>query len=875
MIPHSFRLFGYAFSLMVVVAGAASSAALALGGSTAHGLLAWTLLALAVGVGMLRPSVGGRVHLAAAVCVGGGAFVLNNVPPWLGMVMLAGLVFPVAVLGRRFAWCWGRQVRGGWPLIFTATLCAALLCQIGTGPWLYLLMVLGVALPPMPRPPATSAQGNPADILAVTPVRRLSVLLGAAATSYAIFALLPFWLTFDSGSVVQDIRRLVTVSALLVLGWSTLGAGFGVGRNRPLYAALMCAVAAIGLVKAATTLDRLGEAEIFNSLMGWLPLLNILGEETRLSEIHWAWTPILTTVSAALPLIALGAVLRTTIGARESALPANQAISLMLCGASLAVLVFGLVAHPLLGGSRLAAAVCLLLATAVVAALEIRPRNLAATVAGLAVLVPLAWQGLPGTPQTGFPFFGYFDYHLVEDAGGRRAEVHALQSVERVFERNASEFLGRHLLADARNLVQVSPELEMDRRADALLPLLFVDQPKRALVAGTPHAGTLRALRQAGVRQVHWAVDPPELANLAWRFHPDWAGLALDGLSATVAEADDGFDYVLLREDAVWERRRSNFLPAQLRHAVQRLASGGVIAVALDPMRLVPGLIRPIADTLSAATGNPAKIMVMPHGLQAPTVLVLARKGLPLSPQAQPAAARIGVLAALNDTTHPIHPPTDLTLFEVVADRDRSDSFAMLLAGPLPHLSLALSSTPPFPTEELLPWRRAAGVLSGLDPATANSENQLGIAAILSDYMASQTWSLKDLQQIPLDRKVDVQHEILDELARLARANRSSDLLRRTCESFAWLLVQQREVEWNLQFLEVLVDECGWRSPQLLWAYGEVLNEMLEPEEAEKLAHEALDLQPGFELAEALIRKIHGEDDGLEDRHEHEGHLRH
>jgi hypothetical protein len=52
--------------------------------------------------------------------------------------------------------------------------------------------------------------------------------------------------------------------------------------------------------------------------------------------------------------------------------------------------------------------------------------------------------------------------------------------------------------------------------------------------------------------------------------------------------------------------------------------------------------------------------------------------------------------------------------------------------------------------------------------------------------------------------------------------------------------------------------------------------EMMDPEKAEALAREALELDPNHELSQLLLKRIHGEEDsGLESRNEHEGHEEH
>jgi len=144
---------------------------------------------------------------------------------------------------------------------------------------------------------------------------------------------------------------------------------------------------------------------------------------------------------------------------------------------------------------------------------------------------------------------------------------------------------------------------------------------------------------------------------------------------------------------------------------------------------------------------------------------------------------------------------------------------------------------------------------------------------VLAHFMNGQLWTLKDNQLGELEGKMDLSKETLDGLLALARLHPRSWMLQRLCENFAAALVHRREVDWASGFTFKLVDEIDWRTPLLLWAYGEASLEMLDNDTAREMAQEALLALPQYGPAERLLRKANGEEDpDYEKRSEHEGH---
>jgi SAM-dependent methyltransferase len=847
------RLSGYAFALTTVLAGVTDATAMALGGSEAHFALAGGILVLAFALGMLRRGPSGHLHLAAALMLGVASFVLPYFPRWLGMVALAALTLPVGIVGRRCAEVLANFGSGGRGALLTGILLGFFLITFGTGPLLFVLMLIGVLLPPRIAKQAESHASTAAE--------RASVFLIALAGGAAFLALSPYLHLFDSGSVLQDTRRMVILYLCFLLGWWALGSALAEQKwLRTSASAMFCGALALAISKAATTVDRLSESNIFNSLVGWKPLLETLGETNRLTEIHWAWTPILTAVVGAFPVLVWSAAMRTTLGPRGGGMSTSRALGLTLAGGALAFLVLGSIAQDLIGDHRLKLSFLLALAAAISCAM-CGPKKFLLPIAAAALVLPFWIAGMPKLPITGNPFYGYFEYSLVSHDNGDLSQATGNSSITRVLSLSSQVGQGKAVLADGRNIVSPIAELHSSWQVDALFPLLLRGVAARVLVVGTPDAATAKVLIQSGTQQLHWAVDPPQLLKVAREFLPDWESIQLAGVSSTAAEADGSFDYILLRESAIWEQRRSHSLrAAALRHMARKLRPGGLVAVALDPQRLVPGLVSQIGAVLGNATQSDARYFVVPHGLLPPTILVIAQK------EGGEKHNMLRVRGLLDDLKQPIHETIDLPLAEFEPRHDQSDSFQNLLAGPLPHLTLALAGPAPYPTEQARPALRAGRVLGHL-----GSQNSLPWT--LARHMNGQLWTLKDDQLGELEGKTDLNKEALDGLLALARQHPRSWMLQRLCESFAAALVHRRESDWATDFTQKLVDEVGWRTPLLLWASGEAALERLETDRARELAEEALLALPQYEPAKRLLRKANGEEDAsLESRSEHEGH---
>lgn len=862
MIVRAFRFASYAFALTIVLAGLADAAGSALGGAATDVMLAACLIVLALGAGMVRPGPCGSMHLLSAVALGAAAWVLPITPRFGAAVLLLGCVLPLAIVGRRF----GQALAGLGPgavALPVGLFFGIIAAGFGMGPWLYLLMTFGILWPP-------PAAAEPDHAAAPAPsVDRVALFLISFAAGMLWVSMRPMVTVFDSENILQDTRRLVTVGLAFAIGWWALGAAIADSKKmRWLGASGLAAAAAIGFRRTALTTDRLNSPQEYTPIVGSDRLLEILGRSNRLTEIDDVFVPWMTLVLAAFPVIAIAASLRAAAGGNSQDARWSVRLGLILIGISAGVLITVAAGLPLLGNALPSGAFVSLtiasLALALCAGMKVGAPAGAAIAAATWFLA-----GPPAMPETGHPYYDLHTYRVARNASDELAQRTTASAFARVVERQTPSLPGSYQLYDGRNQLTPTHDESLAWEVDALFPLLFANgSPERALLIGAPHAGTLSGLRSLGVQEVHLAVDPPELAELAWGFTPEWGGLSFDGLSSTAARADGDFDFALVRETALWDPQRARSIrQAALHQLARKLKPGGIAAVVIDPRRAVPGLTASITKRLGKAVGSPARVFILPHSFFSPSVVVLAqRPSAEDVVQAAQEAFQFRVRLQLRDRGFPLHPDLELDLLEASIDRDESDLFGDLLTGPLPPLALALSATAPFRGEETRPWKRASSVLGRLG-------EQGSLAWVLGLHEGSQVWSLKDTQVVPREEKIDLNKDALDGLLALAKQHPDSEMLRFLAESFGYSAVRKREVEWAYAFMQGLVEDLNWRTPWLLVAYGETLFEMLEPERAEALADEALLIRPDFEPALRLRAIARGEADPfLESRSQHEGH---
>jgi len=854
LIFRAFRFASYAFALTIVLSGLVSSAGQALGGSETDHLTALALVLLGLAAGLLRPGPHAAVHLVAALTLGVAAWILPELPRAVAALFVLGSLLPLSIVGRRF----GHALAGtspGSPLLALGVFFGLVAANFGTGPWLYLLMVVGILWPP----PANAVQNRSAQ--PASRHDRIALFAVAFCCGVMLLSLRPFAALFDSGNVLQDTRRAVTLMLSFGVGWWALGAAFADGKvTRWLGASIALAASAVGLQRSGLTVDRLATPEEFAPLIGGERLLGMLNRTARLTEVDDLYVPLLTLVLLAFPTIAICSALRAVAGSEGQTERWPVRLGLICSGFAAAILLTASFALPLFGESILLVAFYLCLTVAVFVACGAGLRvGLPSGIAAAAIAFSM---GQPGDyPNTGYPYYSLYQYSVAQNQSGTRAQQPSSSSVLRVIERQTPDREDSFQLHDGHNRLSPNEGEGLAWQVDTVFAACHAASLKRCLMVGTPHAESLIALRANGAESVDLAIDPPELAKLAWGFTPAWSGEAYDGMSSTVARARGDFDFIMIREIALWESRRNRSLrPAALKQAARKLNETGSIAIWLDPRRSVPGLTDALRAELSDAVGVEAEVYIVPHQVFSPSVLIVASRD-----KASP-AIRTRCLSWLRQHGLAVNPTVDFEVMRGDTTRDSSDLFPRLLSGPLPHFSLALASTAPSRLEEARPWQASARVLGRLGETGS-------LPWVLAAHEGAQVWSLKDTQVAPREAKVDLSADALQGLVELARRYPESLVLKQLAENFAVAAVRKREVEWAYLITSKLVDEIGWRTPWLLVSYGETLFEMLDKEGAERLANEALTLDPEFEPAIRLGKIARGEIDPLlETRAGHEGH---
>lgn len=848
--------------LLVALAEAASVPA---GGSDALRLLAGGGLLLALASGARRPRGCRRFVLAGILLTAVlGLAMAVLVPPGLagrggGLVLaLLLLAWPVARLGAHVADRLEQAGPGGWSsLLLGLPLGAAAVEATGLGPagWLGLAAIFGLlaAAALQPRVPGTQTPGRPSP----APILHQAALAAAgAATAALLLFLLPSLALFDASTAAQDARRLVAVAVLLVLGAWTVGAAVAGGRLAWPAAALLACALAWAQGRAGDVLGELALPGPYQGLVHHprlLAVLGPLGQDGPLAEADPWHAPVVLAWVAAPSLLLLGALLRALAGAAGAASRPGRRLAALLLGAGAACLLLALLG-PRVGQWRLAVAVLATLAAGLLAILA-GPLPLALRGLVAAGVVALALMtGLPRDPTTGLPFRDWFEYAEAgqEEPGGPARAWGAL-SVARVLERNASVLQGDHLVADGRNRVDVLPPEESGRRLEVLFPLVLTAGRDRALLAGGLHAGAIRELRAAGVREIHLAVDPPALYELARAWHPDWEDVEADGVTSSIAGAPGLFDLVLVREPAPWDTRRAALERSRLRAAAARLAPGGVLAVVLDLERCLPETPGAVARVLRGML--PAvDLWVVPDGLRTPRLLLTARERGDW-PREVPALLQ----AALAAQGLPLEDPTDLRLLRAAADEVLERLPAEGLAGPLaPHLP-RLGAVAPRPDDRVRAMVRGGEVLQVVEE-TAGALAAETLLPFLRRHLQGQVLAMEDTLFTPEWKRIDLDDGALDALLAVTRARPGSRILRQLWRTAATWLRRQRRVETIQRLLPGLMEELGWRPPELLVAVGESWLEMLDPEQALALAEKALEADPESDdagwLAARCLRQL-------------------
>ena len=900
MIPSLWMLLHAALCVALLL-GMTDAAAQALGGGSVQRMAALGVLFLALARGATRNRRRGAV-LLHALWIGAAGLLLPRVAhltapffaggersgtTWLGaltLALVAGL--PMGHFGAALAARLASASSTPWnALLLGGAMGAAGVAALGLGTVGYLAVVAVLALLSLAAPEASpvaataadgasAPKGSPASRAESAAMRAagrsalglVPVAACGVAAAFGLLFLLPLLEVFDGSAATEVEGRWLAVGAALWASAVTLGTSLAGTRLAAWAAALLALAASYGLVRAADGLQTLMEPALFDALVTIPPIVDTMASADRLQEGDFFYVPVLTLAVGLLALVAFGSLLRVIVdlpGRRGVGRGPFASLGVLLAavGASLLVAVFG---HPWVSEQRgaiaflatLGAGGSTLIWLAAKRALVLR----AVAAAGL-VAVPAAFFGLPGDPVTSFPFRDNFLWQAAEHVQGDSVtfgQRRTLDSLARVLTRDASTSLGKNFLAEGRNLLTATPDRWPGLRAEAAFPLAFAGERGRGLLVGTPEAEVIGDLkRRHGVGSVHLAVDPPELVAVAEEFHPSWPLSRPDAVFSTVAAAESDYPYILIRDEAWWDRNRNSLRPSLLRTAASKLANDGVLAVALDPERCLPDLPGAVARVLGSILPV-VELWLLPQGWRPPRLLVTGRR--------TDAAPRLdaSLAEALRSDGVPVFDASDLPILRIAGPEhlDRLGRFP--LDEPLPRGAARLADVAARQIEEVRTWHRAGSVLQALAEHLGDEADN-GLLPFYATHLSGQIYATQDTYVLaPEHEWIDVERKSLDLLLDLSRRHPDSDTLRQLWADLGPVLVQKREVEWCLQYYtaltsseEVMVGDAkvpglGWRSPAFDLVLGNASLEMLDPEAALRYADQVLAAREGDSAARML-----------------------
>ncbi len=418
------------------------------------------------------------------------------------------------------------------------------------------------------------------------------------------------------------------------------------------------------------------------------------------------------------------------------------------------------------------------------------------------------------------------------ESGGRRAELVGPASRLRLVERSAAaDVPGARLLADGRNFLGPDPPGRTPRRDEAAFLARLLPEARAGLLVGTPHRGTAAAWREAGWDRAELACDPRGLAELLAVSDGLWGLEGPTAVHGTLAEAPGGLDLVLVRDEALWERRRNPLRGSLFRTAARRLAPGGRLAVSLDPERLAPGMVGGTARALMRHFER-VELWVVPQGWECPRLLLLAHGH-----------------GAADATLPPGVPP----LWRIAEGDTLRALDAVSLGGPLsPVVQRAAETEFRRPDRGRSTARAAARLRELVDQLVPVAHGSL--LEFYAVHLEAQVYDVRDDYERPPDReRIELAEAAVDRLLDLTRANRDDAFLRGFWPELLPLLIEKQELEWAARCLQALTAELGWDDAGLHAALGRTWLDMLLPDAALASAEHALELQPGHPAA-ALVR---------------------
>lgn len=856
-----------AFTLGAICTGLADSLALATGGATGQVLLSWAILLFVVGQGCHGAyEVSPKKLLLAALFVGLLGIFGPYLAPWLAaatagpprsvstfvsiifIVLVSG--WPLAQMGAALATRMRACAGGGWTtLLLGSGLGVAVAVRFGLGPIgfiLSLLLFYWVGL---------ASYKEPSSDTKVQPSRRTpglrnhtpTFLISFSGTLGLLYAM-PYMELFDGSTSRQDFWRFWMLGVAAWLGAWTFGVAFAESRLRWFGAGFFSAAYAVSLALMPATLERLSDPGTFEAFvrLGWLPsALDFMKTTDRITPEGDLFAPAMGFRVFGLSTILLAIAWRSALGGSHQLRSVSyDSLTATFWGMGSALLLLGFLGHPELTIYRgfLAAGFAAAAALACFAAISSpkwRIAGFACAVLGLGA--GFAFTGFPVTPQSSYPYFDTFDWKVMHEPfpvgedettyQPRRAERLGLLSVSRAVERNANPGLGREFLFQGRNQQSPLPTEDIHLRHETMFACLLAANLDRVAMIGTPHAGSISELRQIGAREVHLAVDPPELVETALEFLPAWRGVQPDALYSTIAEASGPFGLILLRDSSAWERRHNLYRPSLLRICRSQLTEDGMVAVVVDAERTLPGVVGSLARTLQN-NFEFVDLWLLPNSWRTPRILLTARQAdLP---------QQFNSLIVQGLRSYDIHlKEDDLELMRVAAQDELDKLPTVSLRPPLSRVVPYLAKTEFRQIDEIRPQLRAGSLLTSMHESLGDLANN-SFLSFYAVHLSTQLMSIDDTYVLGRETdKVDLEEQTLENLLEFSRRHSDSAYLQKFWIQLSDLLIAKRQPEWSEKYYGALIEELGWKDPAFYVVLGNAALEMLDPEAALDYANTA------------------------------------
>ncbi|RMH00998.1 MAG: hypothetical protein D6702_12515 [Planctomycetota bacterium] len=796
----------HAASLAALLGGLIDAGALAFGGTSLAAVGAAGAVLTAFGLRLVEPDspwlrnrllrppdwMGPRTAILFLALAG---LLLPGIASWGGGRGPAGAVIVLLLLLQgplgALAAATGAALAGGGPgrrevVLFGSVLGGAAITAFGLGPSGWLVVCLLAWLTAPEQEAEAEAQAGADDL--PRPAGGGPVLVVAGFVLACVFFLLfPLTELFDGSSSTQDLRRLLALGLPAALAGLAFG-GLAGGRWRlPVLAAAAAGLVAAGALGSAAV-ARMADPRVFSGLLEHPLVRRFAADATRLTEDDFLYVPWLALHTAGLAAVCAGILLRLAIGGRG-----RVGLGPVLAGAGLAAILPALAD----GGGRQA---------------------------------PFPLPPPLSPPPSSAPFFDNFEYPLAAIDGAPADRVTPVARLRLLERRGVGQDSGPTIPADGRNFLRAEFDQRSPRRDEARLAARLTPARGRVMLVGPPHAGTLSTWRELGFAERVVACDPPTLAELALTGDAALRATGFERLVETPAATEGPFDLILIRDEALWQRRRNPLRSSLLAAAARRLGPSGRLAIGLDPARVTLKTLGGTARALARRLEH-VELWLVPQEWRRPRLLLV---GWNLD-------------APLADPPSP--------LLRVAADQALRSLPAVSLSGPLAPVVQDLAGTEYRRPDRGRSTARAAELLVGLNerlgPEAADS-----LLPFAAAHLSAQVYDVRDdLEQTPDHDRIELTETPLIRLADLTRAHPEDPFLPDFWRRLAPLVVAKKVPDWAQRWYGMITDELGWDDPDLLFVVGQSWLEMLMPEQAREVAERILVRAPRHRNGRILLAR--------------------